>query len=299
MGRRSGGKQRSSKLKRGGGGGGKSKSGKDAGEQTGRGATSAAATTTEAAPGPDGFFRIDPRRVRFQYSRIRPIFSGCGRSVESTLESIRRGELDPDHLPPILVLVGPPTHSTEGEEGGNGGRWYFSLNNRRLWVLKRCREEGLLEGRGNTIRVRAREWKSDKERERYTVEKCALEAKFIRETTGKKGMRKPPPRGDNEREYGVGGSGSSEEGDEKVGCRVSGGDAIEELSPGLVLDGGDDSSCVNVERVHEDNTDNGDSSSDDASDGSSGGGGISRTTNRFAFCGFDSDSDSDSDSGED
>jgi hypothetical protein len=46
---------------------------------------------------------VDPARVRFQHSRIRPSFSGCGRSVEETLESIRNKELAPSDLPPIQV----------------------------------------------------------------------------------------------------------------------------------------------------------------------------------------------------
>jgi hypothetical protein len=68
------------------------------------------------------------------------------------------------------VIVGPEDHD---------GPWYFSLNNRRLWVFKRCREEGLLEN--NVILVRVREPKSGSEEDRYTVENCAVEAKFIRE----------------------------------------------------------------------------------------------------------------------
>jgi hypothetical protein len=111
---------------------------------------------------------VDPERIRFQHSRIRPVFSGCGRSVVETLELIRRGDLLPSNLPPIQVLVGP--ESSEGP-------WYFSLNNRRLWVLKRCREEGLLED--NKIQVRVRPPKSLSELSRYTLENCAVEAKII------------------------------------------------------------------------------------------------------------------------
>jgi hypothetical protein len=70
------------------------------------------------------------------------------------------------------VLVGPETET---------GTWYFSLNNRRLWVLKRCREEGLLSSSNNQIPVRVRAPKSQAEMERYTLEKCALDAKVIRE----------------------------------------------------------------------------------------------------------------------
>ena len=124
---------------------------------------------TSSNGGDNMFAMIDPLKVRFQHSRIRPIFSGCGRSVEATLEEIRQGKLSPEKLPPIQVIAGV------GDEEG----WYFTLNNRRLWVLKRCREEGLL--KNNEIRVRVRMPKSAAEAERYSVKNCALEAKFLRE----------------------------------------------------------------------------------------------------------------------
>jgi hypothetical protein len=69
-------------------------------------------------------------------------------------------------------LVGPET-----DDGHH--RWYFSLNNRRLWIFKRCREEGLLNN--NQILVRVREPKSQSEIDRYTLDKCAVEAKMMRE----------------------------------------------------------------------------------------------------------------------
>lgn len=46
---------------------------------------------------------VDPTRIRFQHSRIRPYFSGCGRSVMETLESIRKGEIQAKDLPAIQV----------------------------------------------------------------------------------------------------------------------------------------------------------------------------------------------------
>jgi hypothetical protein len=84
------------------------------------------------------------------------------------------------------VIVGPSANSNDKNEHVDeqeGGPWYFSLNNRRLWVLKRCREEGLLQSSNNRIRVRVRAPKSAAERERYSVEKCALEAKIVPEKT--------------------------------------------------------------------------------------------------------------------
>jgi hypothetical protein len=83
----------------------------------------------------------------------------------------------PDVIEPFVqtsnqqVIVGPQTED---------GPWYFSLNNRRLWVLKRCREEGLLDK--NQIRVRVRAPKSSAEASRYSLENCALEAKMMKES---------------------------------------------------------------------------------------------------------------------
>jgi hypothetical protein len=127
---------------------------------------SAAASVTAA----EGGLMVDPARVRFQHSKIRPFFSGCGRSVEGTLEEIRQGKISPSDLPPIQVIVGPTDED---------GPWYFSLNNRRLWVLKRCREEGLLPN--NQIFVRVRKPKSEQEALRYNLNSCALEAKIVAE----------------------------------------------------------------------------------------------------------------------
>jgi hypothetical protein len=126
------------------------------------------------AAGESDCIMVDPARVRFQHARIRPFFSGCGRRVEDTLEEIRQGKMKPSDLPPIQVLVGPVDQAT-------GEPWYFSLNNRRLWVLKRCREEGLLQN--NEIFVRVRKPKSEQESLRYSIENCVLEAKFMPEKT--------------------------------------------------------------------------------------------------------------------
>ena len=105
----------------------------------------------------------------------RPYFSGCGRSVYETLEDIKEGKTNISELPPIQVLVGD--ESMDDDQG----QWYFSLNNRRLWVLKRLREEGHLEKYGNKIAVRVRRPKSQQERERYTLANCSLEARIIPE----------------------------------------------------------------------------------------------------------------------
>lgn len=48
---------------------------------------------------------VDPNYVRYQHSRIRPYFSGCGRLVEATLQDIQSGVLNVNDLPSIQVLV--------------------------------------------------------------------------------------------------------------------------------------------------------------------------------------------------
>jgi hypothetical protein len=48
---------------------------------------------------------VDPARIRFQHARIRPVFSGCGRSVHETLSSIREGNMAVADLPPIQVRL--------------------------------------------------------------------------------------------------------------------------------------------------------------------------------------------------
>lgn len=125
------------------------------------------------------FSKIDPDRVRFQHSRIRPCFSGCGRGVCETLEQIRNKEMSPNDLPHIQVLLGP-------DEMDGKGPWYFGLNNRRLWVLKKCKEEGLLEDYNGLIMARVRPMKSHQEEERYTLKNCSLQAKFMYDPKYKK-----------------------------------------------------------------------------------------------------------------
>lgn len=55
---------------------------------------------------------------------------------------------------------------------------YFSLNNRRLFVLKELRSRGLLDGDTIGARVKVA---LEREKERYTVDRCSLVAKIMRE----------------------------------------------------------------------------------------------------------------------
>ena len=108
---------------------------------------------------------VDPALVYFTHARVRPLFSGCGRRLEDTLNALLSNSMDIDALPVITVLFGA---------GGGGGDLLFSLNNRRLWVLKELRRAGKL----TTVRVRSKE-ALPRERERYTRDRCSLTATLM------------------------------------------------------------------------------------------------------------------------
>jgi hypothetical protein len=76
-------------------------------------------------------FTIKPSQVYFTHSKIRGTFTGCGRSVHETLDSLRKDSSYIHNIPRIKVV-------TDGEK-------YYSMNNRRLWVFKQLEKEGLLE----------------------------------------------------------------------------------------------------------------------------------------------------------
>ncbi|KAK3288555.1 hypothetical protein CYMTET_3976 [Cymbomonas tetramitiformis] len=115
------------------------------------------------------YIRVDPRNIRFTHSKIRPYFSDA-RRVEDTLDEIKDGKLNPDELRNITVI--------------QQETYYVSMNNRRLWVLKQCREQGLL--RDDMVPVRVQPPPDTKRlRGRFELHKCSETAKF---------MREPPPK---------------------------------------------------------------------------------------------------------
>lgn len=107
---------------------------------------------------------IDPETVRFTHSKIRPFFSGCGRKIADTLDDLVTGKIQVEALPVITVTA---CHGT-----------LFSLNNRRLYVLKELRRRGLL--KDNMVRVRLKT-ALKREEARYTVERCSLRATIMTE----------------------------------------------------------------------------------------------------------------------
>ena len=116
----------------------------------------------------EGFLEIDPLSVYFTHSRVRPQFSGCGRKLQDTLDDLLTGRMELETLPFITIL-------------GGGDGHYFSLNNRRLWVLKELRKAGKLPL--NVVRVRTKE-ALPRERDRYTSIKCSLTAVIMGGGTG-------------------------------------------------------------------------------------------------------------------
>jgi hypothetical protein len=118
---------------------------------------------------------IDPGQVRFTHSRIRPQFSGCGRMIMDTYAMVVEGKTKVDDIPNITVI----SSCADGYSPP-----YFSLNNRRLYLFKKLREDGHLSGRSppNTVLARIKPAADSKrEREKYTIEKCSETAKFMRE----------------------------------------------------------------------------------------------------------------------
>ncbi|GMH50708.1 hypothetical protein TrRE_jg776 [Triparma retinervis] len=158
-----------------------------------------------ATEGEDGLLYLDPDKIRFQHSRVKSHFSGCGRSVLGTLDDIRQGTTEVADLPPIQIII--------GDVNEEGGVWYYSLNNRRLWVIKQLKKEGLVERVG----TRARRFRG-KEPRRYCIEKCVLEAnlmggKYITRAGGVGGGVKGSS-GDERKEGGDGASEGKSEGGE-------------------------------------------------------------------------------------
>lgn len=111
-------------------------------------------------PGQYYFAEMSPAAIYFTHSRIRKQFSGCAKEVQETLDEIVDGKLCPTALPFITVI-------TYGRDE------YFSINNRRLWVLKECQQRGLLPG--NCIKVRV---KVEKEPAKYSSASCSLIARL-------------------------------------------------------------------------------------------------------------------------
>ena len=109
---------------------------------------------------------IDPLVVYFTHAKISRSFSGCGSKIEETIGMIRSGHLQLEQLPIITVLQ-CKDH-------------FFSLNNRRLYVLKELCNVGFLSSSHNMVKVRLKVAK-EREKEKYTMERCSLTASFMKD----------------------------------------------------------------------------------------------------------------------
>lgn len=155
---------------------------------------------------------LDPLEIAFSYKKLSSNFSGCGRTLQQTLDDILEGRILASDLPQIAVLAMPivggertsatarkgkggkkngskggkskrsqrgensddepdsffssnkrgPAGGIGGSTSGGGGNskaeggktlvpaaqryQYFSLNNRRLWVLRQARLAGKISG---------------------------------------------------------------------------------------------------------------------------------------------------------
>eukprot|EP01128_Nolandella_sp_AFSM9_P006166 TRINITY_DN3109_c0_g1_i3.p1 TRINITY_DN3109_c0_g1~~TRINITY_DN3109_c0_g1_i3.p1 ORF type:complete len:186 (+),score=45.80 TRINITY_DN3109_c0_g1_i3:111-668(+) len=164
------------------------------------------------------------------HSKIKPVFS-TGKLIEDTLQEIIDGVTAIEDIPKIVVIQVPnDPASPEGElddsweeqerggkrgkkRGGKRGRGkgrgpakevvveefsYYSMNNRRLWLFKRCHELGLL----SKVPVRVRQAPTTKRlRDKFNPKRCALVATFMNFSTATDGEKQETTSlGEQERE---------------------------------------------------------------------------------------------------
>ena len=73
---------------------------------------------------------LDPNIIFFTHSKIRERFSGCNKTIQETFEELKIKKIKITDIPKIKVLY----------DGTN----YYSKNNRRLYLFKKCKNEGIL-----------------------------------------------------------------------------------------------------------------------------------------------------------
>ena len=81
---------------------------------------SAKASSSGSAEGP--LVQLRPSQILYTYSKVLPYFSGCGRTLQSTLDQIASGELKASDLPAISVIGAEvPVGVGIGTDGGKDG----------------------------------------------------------------------------------------------------------------------------------------------------------------------------------
>ncbi|KAJ1399087.1 hypothetical protein B484DRAFT_320227, partial [Ochromonadaceae sp. CCMP2298] len=131
---------------------------------------------------------INPSVVRFTHSRVRPYFTGCGKRIEETIAEIVEGLITISDLPLITVI------ESDGQ--------LYSLNNRRLYVIKHIQNLGLI----STVEVFVKP-ALEREQKKYVPERCSLQCRVMKEHVGVEGEEEV-----GEVEGGEGGEGVQDEG---------------------------------------------------------------------------------------
>lgn len=117
--------------------------------------------------------RVRPSTIWFTHGRIHDRFSGCAKTLAETLDDIVRGRITVDDLPPISVVThdvdAVESDGSASEDRGRRGRGrgerrggrakterrLYSMNNRRLWVMREAERLGVCEDVG--VRMLSRE----------------------------------------------------------------------------------------------------------------------------------------------
>lgn len=155
---------------------------------------------------------MDPDIIYFTHARVRPVFTGCNKRIQETLDEIVSGVTKVSDIPYITVIENfelPPGSAPASDEdevedgrkrnkggafGGGGAKgkgkkgakgakgepaaeaapFYFSLNNRRLFLFKTLKERGVID----TVMVQVKP-ALERERAKYTRVRCVLRAKLM------------------------------------------------------------------------------------------------------------------------
>ena len=110
---------------------------------------------------------LSPDLIYHSHSRLEGVFSGCGKTIEGTLQDLMTGRIPPDAIPLISVLQ-LPTPTPDSPR-------FVSLNNRRLYVFKELHKANKLKDGLITCRCRVA---TKKEAEKYLKQTLALNARI-------------------------------------------------------------------------------------------------------------------------
>ena len=110
--------------------------------------------------------RLKPSDILYTYSKVLPYFSGCGRTLQHTLDEIKSGRLKPGDLPAMSVIgaeVDPSvgmSKATKAQARGQGA------GHRRM-VQRRGRRQGARKRREE--KARRRRWRQPRAERRRVV----------------------------------------------------------------------------------------------------------------------------------